>query len=32
MWEEDPEGMEKQAMEDAEIVKGDTSEMFARAA
>ena len=29
MWEEDPEGMKKQAMEDAEIVKGDTSEMFA---
>jgi len=28
-WEEDPEGMKKQAMEDAEIVKGDTSEMFA---
>ena len=29
MWEDDPEGMKKQAMEDAEIVKGDTSEMFA---
>ena len=28
-WEDDPEGMKKQAMEDAEIVKGDTSEMFA---
>ena len=28
--EEDPEGMKKQAMEDAEIVKGDTSEMFAQ--
>jgi len=29
-WEDDPEGMKKQAMEDAEIVKGDTSEMFAQ--
>ena len=28
-WEEDPEGMKKQAMEDAAIVEGDTSEMFA---